>query len=61
MMSSHNSQHSQVLIIGGGPAGSYAAAALSREGISVTLLESSKFPRQIIQLLFSTIVVDESI
>ncbi|KDR75254.1 hypothetical protein GALMADRAFT_226924 [Galerina marginata CBS 339.88] len=37
--------HTQVLIIGGGPAGSYAAAALAREGIKVTLLESSKFPR----------------
>ncbi|PPQ77190.1 hypothetical protein CVT25_011036 [Psilocybe cyanescens] len=35
----------QVLIIGGGPAGSYAAAALAREGIQVTLLEASKFPR----------------
>ena len=38
-------QLTQVLIIGGGPAGSYAAAALAREGIQVTLLESSKFPR----------------
>jgi len=38
-------QFTQVLIIGGGPAGSYAAAALAREGIQVTLLESSKFPR----------------
>ncbi|KAF9049926.1 FAD binding domain-containing protein [Panaeolus papilionaceus] len=37
--------HSQVLIIGGGPAGSYAAAALAREGVNVTLLEASKFPR----------------
>ncbi|EDR11534.1 uncharacterized protein LACBIDRAFT_247116, partial [Laccaria bicolor S238N-H82] len=34
-----------VLIIGGGPAGSYAAAALAREGIDVTVLEASKFPR----------------
>lgn len=40
-------QHSQVLIIGGGPAGSYAAAALAREGIKVTLLEASKFPRSL--------------
>ncbi|CAA7261651.1 unnamed protein product [Cyclocybe aegerita] len=31
--------------MGGGPAGSYAAAALAREGINVTLLEFSKFPR----------------
>ncbi|KAF9564816.1 FAD binding domain-containing protein [Agrocybe pediades] len=37
--------HADVLIIGGGPAGSYAAAALAREGIKVTLLEASKFPR----------------
>ncbi|KAF9476349.1 FAD binding domain-containing protein [Pholiota conissans] len=38
-------KHTHVLIIGGGPAGSYAAAALAREGIEVTLLEASKFPR----------------
>ncbi|KAF5379550.1 hypothetical protein D9757_009275 [Collybiopsis confluens] len=34
-----------VLIIGGGPAGSYAASVLALEGISVALLESAKFPR----------------
>ncbi|KAF5355373.1 hypothetical protein D9757_013347 [Collybiopsis confluens] len=34
-----------ILVIGGGPAGSYAAAALQREGHQVVLLESSKFPR----------------
>ncbi|KAF8070432.1 FAD binding domain-containing protein [Lyophyllum atratum] len=38
-------QHAQVLIIGGGPAGSYAASALAREGIDVTLFEADKFPR----------------
>ncbi|KAF8639517.1 hypothetical protein AX17_001422 [Amanita inopinata Kibby_2008] len=38
-------KHTQILVIGGGPAGSYAAAALAREGLSVTLLEASKFPR----------------
>jgi len=38
-------QHVQVLIIGGGPAGSYAAAALAREGIDVAVLEAAKFPR----------------
>jgi flavin-dependent dehydrogenase len=31
--------------VGGGPAGSYAAAALAREGFEVTLLEATKFPR----------------
>ncbi|KJK64105.1 O-methyltransferase [Aspergillus parasiticus SU-1] len=35
----------QVLVIGGGPAGSYSASALAREGIDVVLLEAEKFPR----------------
>ncbi|PWI64476.1 hypothetical protein PCL_09631 [Purpureocillium lilacinum] len=34
-----------VLVIGGGPAGSYAASALAREGIDTVLLEADKFPR----------------
>ncbi|KAJ7496994.1 FAD binding domain-containing protein [Mycena latifolia] len=38
-------KHSQVLVIGGGPSGSYAASVLAREGISVTVLEAAKFPR----------------
>ncbi|KAJ3748546.1 hypothetical protein DFH05DRAFT_572212 [Lentinula detonsa] len=38
-------KHVEVLIIGGGPAGSYAASVLSREGIDVVVLESTKFPR----------------
>ncbi|KAJ3570902.1 hypothetical protein NP233_g4097 [Leucocoprinus birnbaumii] len=38
-------KHTQVLVIGGGPAGSYAASALAREGINVTVFEASKFPR----------------
>ncbi|KAK7047292.1 hypothetical protein VNI00_006523 [Paramarasmius palmivorus] len=37
--------HAQILVIGGGPAGSYAASALAREGFDVCVLESSKFPR----------------
>ncbi|KAL2864295.1 uncharacterized protein BJX67DRAFT_373998 [Aspergillus lucknowensis] len=38
-------QSCTVLVIGGGPAGSYAAAALAREGIETVLLEADKFPR----------------
>jgi len=34
-----------VLIIGGGPSGSYAASVLALEGISVAVLEAAKFPR----------------
>ncbi|KAF7358097.1 FAD/NAD(P)-binding domain-containing protein [Mycena venus] len=34
-----------ILCIGGGPAGSYAASLLKREGHEVVLLESAKFPR----------------
>lgn len=35
----------KVLVVGGGPAGSFAASALAREGIDVVLLEAEKFPR----------------
>ncbi|KAF8168610.1 hypothetical protein K438DRAFT_2064467 [Mycena galopus ATCC 62051] len=34
-----------VLLVVGGPAGSYAAAVLARHGVDVTILESAKFPR----------------
>jgi flavin-dependent dehydrogenase len=37
-----------VLVVGGGPAGSYAAAALAREGINTVLLEADVFPRCVI-------------
>ena len=34
-----------VLVIGGGPGGSYTASALVREGVSCVVLEADKFPR----------------
>ncbi|KAF7339986.1 FAD/NAD P-binding domain-containing protein [Mycena venus] len=36
---------STILVIGGGPGGSYAATVLAREGFKVTLLERDVFPR----------------
>lgn len=36
-----------VLVAGGGPGGSYAAAALALEGIDVVVLEADKFPRYV--------------
>ncbi|KAJ7738145.1 putative halogenase [Mycena metata] len=36
---------SKILVIGGGPGGSYAATVLAREGFDVTLFERDVFPR----------------
>lgn len=44
-VSSFIPKHSQILVIGGGPAGSSAASLLAREGFEVTLLEKDFFPR----------------
>ena len=41
-----------VLIVGGGPGGSYAASTLAREGIDCVLLEADKFPRLARSILF---------
>jgi flavine halogenase len=38
-------EYTEVLVVGGGPAGSYAASALAREGIDTVVLEGDKFPR----------------
>ena len=40
-------QQATVLVAGGGPAGSYAACLLAREGINVVLLEAENFPRYV--------------
>ncbi|PYH49689.1 NAD(P)/FAD-dependent oxidoreductase [Aspergillus saccharolyticus JOP 1030-1] len=37
--------HCMVLVVGGGPGGSYCAAALAREGVDTVLLEADQFPR----------------
>ena len=36
-------------MVGGGPAGSYAAAVLAREGIDTVVLDGEKFPRYVTQ------------
>ncbi|WP_042388975.1 NAD(P)/FAD-dependent oxidoreductase [Streptacidiphilus melanogenes] len=38
-------EHTQILVVGGGPAGSTAAGLLAKQGFEVTLLERDRFPR----------------
>ena len=42
-----------VLVVGGGPGGSYTASALVREGVSCVVLEADKFPRSVYVFLLS--------
>jgi flavin-dependent dehydrogenase len=44
-MSSTNTIHTDVVVIGGGPAGSTAATLIAQHGYKVTLFEREKFPR----------------
>lgn len=39
--------HATVLVVGGGPGGSYAASVLAREGVDTVLLEADVFPRYV--------------
>jgi flavin-dependent dehydrogenase len=41
-----------VLVVGGGPGGSYTASVLAREGIDTVILEAEKFPRYILISIF---------
>ena len=43
-----NTQETDVLVIGAGPAGSIAAAMIKKEGFSVRVVEKEKFPRFVI-------------
>ena len=47
MLPSTPPQHVDILVIGAGPAGSYAASVLAREGCQVAILEAAKFPRSL--------------
>jgi hypothetical protein len=47
-LSIHLEQHAQILVVGGGPSGSYAAACLALEGFHVVLLEATEFPRLVL-------------
>lgn len=45
MHSLHPPKQAQILVVGGGPSGSYVAACLAREGFHVVILEAAAFPR----------------
>ncbi|OAA35535.1 Tryptophan halogenase [Metarhizium rileyi] len=53
-------QSCTVLVVGGGPAGSYAAAALAREGIDTVLLEADKFPRFVRKVCLLRFAISQS-
>ena len=40
-------EETSVLVIGGGPAGSYAACTLAREGVHTVVMEADIFPRYV--------------
>ena len=56
-MNSKNVEHADVIVVGGGPAGSTLAALVARQGHRVVVLEKERFPRHRIgeSLLPSTI------
>lgn len=47
--------HCTVLVVGGGPVGSYASSVLAREGVDVVLLEAEVFPRYVSCLCLANI------